>query len=227
MAGQQHTCEQLGHKTSTTWRAASQSLTSCRTRRDPDACVGVGERNQSRQVRGAHASWPASNTHVSSEGSITSTTWRAASQSLTSCRIRQDPDACVGFGKRKQSRQFREAHASMAGQQHTCEQRGHITSTTWRATWESLTSCNCRRDPDPRAGLGERKQSGQAREAQANMGSQQHTCEQRGHITSTTWQEASQSLTACRIRWDPDAFVGLAHLPPLSAGRGGRHAHDF
>ena len=40
MAGQEHTSAHRGHTTSTTWRAASRSLTGCRIRRDPDACVG-------------------------------------------------------------------------------------------------------------------------------------------------------------------------------------------
>ena len=56
MAGQEHTSVHRGHTTSTTWKAASRSLTSCRIRRDPDACVVLGERKQSRLVRGAHAS---------------------------------------------------------------------------------------------------------------------------------------------------------------------------
>ena len=68
LAGQQHTSEQRGHITSTTWRAASQSLTSCKVSRDPDACVGLGDIKQSRVVRRAHASWPASNTHLSIKG---------------------------------------------------------------------------------------------------------------------------------------------------------------
>ena len=40
MAGQEHTSAHRGHTTSTTWQAASRSLTRCRNRRDPDACVG-------------------------------------------------------------------------------------------------------------------------------------------------------------------------------------------
>jgi hypothetical protein len=67
--------------------------------------------------------WPASITHLSIEGQITCTTWRAASQSLTSCRIRRDRDACVGLGERKQFRVVRGAHASMARHQHTSGRR--------------------------------------------------------------------------------------------------------
>ena len=86
MAGQEHTSAHRGHTTSTTWQAASHSLTGCRIRRDPDACVVLGERKQSRLVRGAHASiacqhhtsgqqghriyttWPGRNTHPRIEG---------------------------------------------------------------------------------------------------------------------------------------------------------------
>ena len=67
---------------------------------------GVGRHitKQARLVRGANASMAGQRTHVSTEGTLSSTTWRAASQSLTSCEIRRDPDAWVGFGDRKQSR---------------------------------------------------------------------------------------------------------------------------
>jgi hypothetical protein len=39
-AGQHHSSGQRGHIISTTWQAASQSLTRCRNKRDPDACAG-------------------------------------------------------------------------------------------------------------------------------------------------------------------------------------------
>ena len=70
MAGWQHTWNNGGHITYTAWRAASRSLTSCRIKQDPDACVVLGERKQSRLVRGAHASsiWTAISTHLSNEG---------------------------------------------------------------------------------------------------------------------------------------------------------------
>ena len=77
----------------------------------------------------AHASIIASQQHASvHRGRITSTTWRAASRSLTSCRIRMDPDACVGKGKRKQSRLVRGAHPSIASQPsaHIWATRAHI-----------------------------------------------------------------------------------------------------
>jgi len=64
-------------------------------------------------------------------GHTTSTTWQAASRSLTSCRIRRDPDACAVLGERKQSRQVRGAHASIACHQHTSGQQGHIIYTIW------------------------------------------------------------------------------------------------
>ena len=64
-------------------------------------------------------------------GHTTSTTWRAASRSLTCCRNRRDPNACVVLGERKQSRQVRGAHANIASQQHTSAHRGHTTRTTW------------------------------------------------------------------------------------------------
>ena len=97
IAGQHHTSGQQWHTTYTTWRAASHSLTCCRIRRDPDACVGLGERKQFRVVRGAHASM-ASHQHTSGQqGHMTcDTAWRTASLSLISCRIRRDPHACVG-----------------------------------------------------------------------------------------------------------------------------------
>ena len=120
-----------GHTTSTTWRAASQPLTSCRIRRDPDACVVLGERKQSRLVRGAHASIACQHHTSGQRGHITSTTWRAANRSLTGCRIRRDPDACVVLGERKQSRLVRGAHASIACQHHTSGQQGHRIYTTW------------------------------------------------------------------------------------------------
>ena len=43
----------------------------------------------------------------------------------------------------------------------------------------------------------------------ASMASEQHTCGQQGHTTSTTLRAARpRSLTRCRIRMDPDACVG-------------------
>ena len=96
MAGQEHTSAHRGHTTSTTWRAASRSLTGCRIRRDPDACVVLGKRKKNRQVRGAHASIAGHQHTWNNTWHITSTTWRAASRSLTGCRNRRDPDACVG-----------------------------------------------------------------------------------------------------------------------------------
>ena len=98
MASEQHTCGQQGHTTSTTWlEARPRSLTRCRIRMDPYACVVLGVRKQSRQVRVAHASiasQPAS--HIWATRAHNQHSWRAAWQSLTSCRIRRDPDACVG-----------------------------------------------------------------------------------------------------------------------------------
>ena len=159
IAGHQHTWKNSCHTTSTTLRAASQSLTGCRIRKDPDACVGQGERKQSRVFRGADASIASQQHTWNTTGHITSTTLRAASQSLTGCRIRKDPDACVGQGERKQSRVFRGADASIASQQHTWNTTGHITSTTLRAASQSLTSCRIRRDQEECVGYGERKQS--------------------------------------------------------------------
>ena len=133
MAGQEHTSAHRGHTTSTTWQAASRLLTGCRIRRDPDACVVLGERKQSRPVRGAHASIACQHHTWNIRGHITSTIWRAAWQPLTSCRIKRDPDACVVLGERKQSRLVRGAHASIAGQHHTSGQQGHRIYTTWLA----------------------------------------------------------------------------------------------
>ena len=129
MAGQQHIYAHRGHTTSTTWQAASRSLTSCRNGRGQDACVVLGETEQDRQVTGAHAS--IANQHHTSKhrGNITSTTWRAAWQSLTGCRNRRDPDACVVLGETKQCRHVRGAHASIANQHHTTGQQGHIIYT--------------------------------------------------------------------------------------------------
>jgi len=59
---------------------------------------------QAKLVRGAHTSMAGQQTHVSTEGTLSSTTWRAPSESLTCCRIRRDPVAWVGVGDRKQSR---------------------------------------------------------------------------------------------------------------------------
>jgi hypothetical protein len=84
--------------------------------RDPDACVVLGKRKQSRQVRGAHASIAGQHHTSGKQEHISYTTLRAASQSLISCRNMRDPDACVVLCVRKQSRQVREAHASIAGQ---------------------------------------------------------------------------------------------------------------
>ena len=129
MAGQQHTSAHRGHTTSTTWRAASRSLTGCRNRRDPDACVGKGETKQSRHVTGAQPSI-ANQHHTSGQrGHITSTTLRKASRSLTRCKNGRDPDACVGWGKRKHSRQVTGARASIANQHHTSGQQGHTIYT--------------------------------------------------------------------------------------------------
>ena len=101
--------------------------------------VVLGERKQSRLVRGAHASIAGQHHTWNNRGHITSTTWRAASRSLTGCRNRRDPDACVGYGKTIQRRLVRGAHASIAGQHHTSGQRGHISSTTWRAARVCVT----------------------------------------------------------------------------------------
>ena len=187
MAGQEHTSAHRGHTTSTTWQAASRLLTGCRIRRDPDACVVLGERKQSRPVRGAHASIACQHHTWNIRGHITSTTWRAAWQPLTSCRIKRDPDACVVLGERKQSRPVRGAHASIACQHHTWNIRGHITSTTWRAAWQPLTSCRIKRDPDACVVLGERKQSRLVRGAHASIAGQHHTSGQQGHRIYTTW----------------------------------------
>jgi hypothetical protein len=73
----------------------------------------------------------------------------------------------VVLGERKQSSLVRGAHASIAGQHHTWNNRGHITSSTWRAAWQSLTPCRIKRDPDACVVLGERKQSRQVRGAHA------------------------------------------------------------
>jgi hypothetical protein len=121
---------------------------------------GGATEKQSRLVRGAHASMAGQQTHASTEGTLSSTTCRAASKSLTCCRIRRDPVAWVGFGKKIQSRLVRWAHAIMASQQHTCEHSGHIRSTTWRAASQSLTGCRIRSDPDAWVGFGNSKQSG-------------------------------------------------------------------
>ena len=136
-AGQRGTCQhgkpathssgQRGHITSTTWRAATQSLTRCRIRKGPDACVGLGDRQQSKQVRGAHASIAGQHHTSGQRGHIISTTGRTATQSLTCCRIRKGPDACVGQGdRRNQGRLVRGAHASIAGHQHWASRTHNI-----------------------------------------------------------------------------------------------------
>jgi hypothetical protein len=64
---------------------------------------------------------PASQHTRNNRRPTTSTTWRAASQSLTTCRIKRDRDACVVLAERNQSRQL--SVASKAGQHHTYGQR--------------------------------------------------------------------------------------------------------
>ena len=100
IASQHHTSGQRGHITYTTWRAASHSLTRCRTMRDPDACVVLGQRKR-RQVRGANASMVSHQQTSEQRGHMTCETLRAASQSLTGCRIKRDPDARVCLSKEK------------------------------------------------------------------------------------------------------------------------------
>ena len=145
--------------------AGSKPITHGLRNQEGSRCMGAVGRQRTKQaslVRGAHGNM--SGQHHTSEhrGHIPSTTWRAASQSLTSCRIRRDPDALCGAGgqKAKQARLVRGIHASMAGQQHKCEHSGHISSTIWQAASQSLTSCRIRRDPDPRAGLRVEKKAG-------------------------------------------------------------------
>ena len=186
MGSQQHTSGQQGHITYTTWRAVSHSLTDCRVRMDQDACVVLGKRKQSRQVRGAHASIAVQHHTRGQQGHITHTTWRAASHSLTSCRIRRDPDACVVLGNRKQFRVVRGAHASMASQQHTSEQRGHTKCDTSRAAKPTAHQLQNQDESRCMCEVVERKQSKLVRGAHASMRSQQHTSGQQGHITYTT-----------------------------------------
>ena len=130
MGSQQHTSGQQGHITYTTWRAASHSLTSCRIRRDPDACVVLGNRKQFRVVRGAHASM-ASQQHTSEQRGHTKCDTSRAAKPTAHQLQNQDESRCMcEVVERKQSKLVRGAHASIAGQHHTRGQQGHITYTT-------------------------------------------------------------------------------------------------
>ena len=126
--------------------AGSKPTTHFLQTQDGSRCMcEVVKRKQSKLVRGAHASI-AGHHHTSGEQwHITYTSWRAASRSLTRCRIMRDPDKCVGLGERKQFRVVRGTHASMASHQHTIEQQ--MTCDTSRAASQTLTSCRIRRDP--------------------------------------------------------------------------------
>jgi hypothetical protein len=137
----------------------------------------------------------------------------AGTKPITHSLRNQEESRCIVWGgaTEKQSRLVRGAHASMAGQQHTCDHRGQTLGTKWQAASQSLTSCRIRRDPDALCGAGgqKAKQARLVRGIHASMAGQQHKCEHSGHISSTIWQAASQSLTSCRIRRDPDPRAGL------------------
>ena len=142
--------------------AARQSLTGCRIRRDPDAYVGLGKHEQSRQVEGHMPAWVVSNTHHSNEGTkykhhmagSKATTHQLYNQnrSRSTCR--------VGRKKTQQASQW--GTGQLASQQLTSEHRGHITRTTWRAASQLLTGCRIRRDPYACVGWAKENKAGKS-----------------------------------------------------------------